>query len=207
MMKKELIEIFLFIDPLGHQCFKARNTISHFTKCCEAKISIRIVPMVNIRKIKEAVACGKYIKEGTPLERQNKLYMNTYHAALAYNAAAMQGKQKGHLLLSALQELVVYMGEHFSLDLLMDTVSKLDIDLEVFQEDFYSDFARQCFQRDQKLAAEMNIKNTPSCVIIKTSDTEGAYRLDEKIEENILQRIIDAEPPRKETLSHLYINH
>lgn len=206
-MYQDLIEIFLFIDPLGNQCFKASQTLHDILAKREEKIVFRMVPVINSQKIRKAVRRGLFIRHGTPLDRQNRLYMNTYQAALAFNAASMQGKQKGEEFLALLQQKVVREEKLFSQDLLNQVVKHIDLDHEMFKEDFHSPLARRCFQRDQQLAAEMNIHCTPSCVILHTSDTEGAYRLDEKIEECALNYLIDLKHPINEDSIITYFDH
>lgn len=196
-MNSEMIEIFLFIDPLGNECCKTVQTLSHVLEDRKEKIIFRIIPIVNIHKIKKAVKQGSFVTEGSSLDRQNHLYMNTYQAALAFIAASMQGKQKGEVLLQLLQEKVVHDHQIYSENLLLDIVRQMDLDWETFIEDFHSDLAKSCFQRNQKLAAEMNIHCTPSCVVIHTSDIRRAYRLDDKIEESTLNYLIDLNHPNQ----------
>lgn len=191
-MNQEVIEIFLFIDPLGNQCFKSVKMLSHVLEEREENIVFRIIPIVNAHKIRRAVdRCDFFKEEGGLLERQNHLYMNTYRAALAFNAATMQGKQKGKELLDLLQEKVVHEKRVFSLQLLLEVIQQIDVDREMFIEDFHSELAKRCFRRDQQLAAEMGIHSTPSCVVIHTSDERGAYRLEGSFEESIVNYLID----------------
>lgn len=157
--------IYLFIDPLATPCYEAEQAIEHFKMLHPKEIKVQIVPIVNQQNIQEAVKTRSVLKEGSPLEIQNLLYLNVYHSCLAFIAASMQGRRKAHLLLSAIQETVINLGEIFTIDLLMDIASKLNLDAEEFKNDFYSTFAKEIFERNQQLAHEMNVTSTPTCIV------------------------------------------
>ncbi|WP_018659449.1 DsbA family protein [Allofustis seminis] len=183
---KDAVTIFLFIDPLAAPCYEAEQAIVNFKETRSEDIRLQILPIINYKNIQEAVRNRSVFAQGRPLDIQNTLYLNVYHSCLAYIAASMQGRRKGRLVLSALQETVINYGEIFTIDLLMDITNKLNLDVEEFRQDFYSEFAKQCFRKNQQLAQDMNVSSTPSC-IVSLNHKNVNYQLKGPINEHSLQ--------------------
>lgn len=189
-MENKLIEIYLFVDPLGKKCNNARKVINKFRKEHAKKIKLRVIPIVNAKKVLGYARKNKDYSMNSFVDKNNKLSTNTYKACLAFHASTMQGKNVGYKFLAELQSTVVENKEPFSEDLVYKIAEDLDrLDLTMFSEDYKSDLARRIYQRNLKLAAEMNIKKTPSCVIIKNGSESEAIRVDHEIEDELLSTI------------------
>lgn len=65
--------------------------------------------------------------------------------------------------------------------------------MESFREDYKSDFVRNIYRKSLRLASDMEITSTPSCVIYKDGSHEEAFRLDDEIEREILHSICGLE--------------
>lgn len=188
-MAKQIIDIFLFIDPLGKRCNNVRKIIKKFREERPEKINLRIIPIVNSKRV-----YGRTRKQcddnSSFVEKNNQFSTNTYQACLAFHASAMQGRRVAHQFLTALQTAVVEENFDFSEELLFDIAKNLSaIDEEMFKENYHSEFVKKIYQKNLKLASEMRISKTPSCVIIKNSDDQEAVRLDKQIEKEVLHSI------------------
>lgn len=192
-MSGQFIEIFLYLDPLGKRCNSARKTIRRFRKERPELVKLRVIPMVNYRRVYGHTR--KKIGEDRTsfVERNNRYSTNTYQACLAFHAASMQGKNKAHQFLTTLQEEVVEARLDFSEDLVFEIAKTIGLDLESFQEDYASEFVRRMYKKSLTLAAEMKITSTPSAVIYKEGLHEEAIRLGEEIEREILHSICGLE--------------
>ena len=68
----------------------------------------------------------------------------------------------------------------------MESAQSAKLDLEMFEEDLNSDLAKRAFTKDQKLAQEMAVQDTPACVLFNDSDEEYGYRIDSVISKQLL---------------------
>ncbi len=189
-METKLVEIYLFVDPLGRRCNSARKIINRFREDHMEKIKLRIIPIVNAKKVLGYARKNQLKKLDSFVDKNNRLSTNTYQACLAFHASTMQGKKTGHEFLTELQSAVVENQEPFTEKLVFGIAEDMEtLDLEMFKEDYRSDFAKSIYQRNLKLAAEMNIQKTPSCVIIKNGVESDAIRVDREIEDELLHAI------------------
>lgn len=214
-MSKKLIEIYLFVDPLGKKCNNARKTINKFREDHVDDIKLRIIPIVNSKKVLGYSRKDKQPQLTSFVEKNNRFSTNTYHACLAFHASTMQGKKTGHQFLSDLQAAVVEEKEPFSEDLVYTIAEDIhSLDEEMFIEDYNSDLTKNIYHRNLKLAAEMNITKTPSCVIIKNNEESEEIRVDKEIEGELLHAVcglndvsvMDNRNKRKGNIIHNILN-
>lgn len=188
-MTKATIEIFLFVDPLGKRCNNVRKTIKEFQNDYNEQVKLRIIPVVNFKKVYGYTRKNSKGNHDSFVELNNYFSTNTYKAALAFHASAMQGKNKAHRFLSILQEIVVEKEVPFSEDLIYQIAKEINIDKEMFREDYQSDLVKRIYQQNLRLASKMKVIGTPSCVIYKNGDDDQAIRLNKEFEYNVLQSI------------------
>lgn len=191
MSLKKLIEVFLFVNPLGTECYETEKTILKFSDERNEKVRVRFIPLLNFHTI------GKQMEQrdmkDTTLEMRNKFYTESYHASLAFQAASMQGKKKGRQFLLALQKAVVELKKEFSTETIKEAAREVKLDMEMFEEDLSSDLAKNAFTKDQKLAQEMAVKDAPSCVIFQGADKEFGYRIESSITKQLLHGLCESE--------------
>lgn len=190
MFLNNIIEVFLFVNPLGTTCYEAEKLIESFSAERDEKVKVRIIPLLNLRSI------GTMIKgesDGS-LSNRNQLYTDSYHASLAFQAASMQGKKKGRKFLMSLQQYVVTEGRQVTNDLLLHIAEKINLDIEMFEEDLESDFTKKAFNKDQKLALDMNITESPSCIVYSSKDSKFGYRIDTSITKQLLHGLCNEQP-------------
>jgi predicted DsbA family dithiol-disulfide isomerase len=192
-MAKQYIEIFLFLDPLGRRCNSARKIIKQFRAERPEKIKLRVIPMVNFKRVYGHARKNRGQNRASIVERNNHFSRNTYNACLAFHASAMQGKNKAHEFLTLLQENVVEQHIDFSEALAFEVAEKIHLDMEMFEEDYHSELTKKVYRKNLKIASDMKIVGTPSCVIYKDGKHEESIRLGEEIEREILHSICGLE--------------
>lgn len=197
-MSNNIVEIFLFIDPLGKRCNNARKMVKELREEHIDRIRVRVIPMVNSKKVFGYTRKQIESEIDCFVARNNHYSTNTYQASLAFYASTMQGKKFGDELLAALQYTVVEKKQAYSEKLMFEIAEKMEgFDLEMFKEDYQSELAKNMYQKNLKLASEMKVHKTPSCVIFKNGTNKEAIRLDKEIESKLLRAICevtDAEP-------------
>lgn len=202
MSFKNLIEVFLFVNPLGSECYETEKTILTFSDERDENVRVRFIPLLNFHTM------GKHIehqeKNGVSLEIRNKHYTESYQTCLAFQAASMQGKKKGRKFLLELQKAVVELKNNFSKKIVLEAASNAKLDIETFEEDLASDLVKRSFVNDQKLAQEMSVREAPSCVIFQNTDREYGYRIESTITTQLLHGLCKEEtdtPKTQETKS------
>ena len=93
-----MIEIYLFVNPLGKYCFEMEQQLLQFIEeeygtPSKEKMQFRFLPLVNLQTIGDVMQ-QKGISQNN-LEERNHLFSMTYSAALDCKAAQFQGKKKG----------------------------------------------------------------------------------------------------------------
>lgn len=156
-----MIEIYLFVNPLGDICLNVEKEILKFVENQNKKIQFRFIPFVNMKTI------DRLMKKSTTnnINIRNKLIEHIYSAALDYKAAQLQGKKKGRHLLLSLQKAVSVDNISYSAELSERFLMEAGGDLEMFRSDRQSEFVKESFQTDQQIAREMGIVTHPSAVV------------------------------------------
>ncbi|API89119.1 hypothetical protein BKP56_07565 [Marinilactibacillus sp. 15R] len=184
MALNNIIEIFLFINPLGANSFDAEETIEAFSKERDERVKISFVPLLNFNSVKKQLLNEKAVQ--TSIENRNKMYTDSFNASLAFAAASMQGKKKARKFLMTLQKNIIENNNTFSKSLVLKSAQAAKLDIEMFEEDFNSDLVKTAFTKDQKLAQEMSVQDTPACVLFTRNGEEYGYRIDSIISKQLL---------------------
>ncbi|MGX7350513.1 dithiol-disulfide isomerase [Enterococcus canis] len=160
-----MIEIYLFVNPIGKLCLQAEQDILALVEKehKDKSIQFRFIPLLNLRTINGLIQQLQIPRND--LEQRNRLFETIYSAALDYKAVQLQGKKKGRAFLLALQAQVDRKGTNYTPELVERLVKETGADWEMFQSDRASEFVRESFQADQQIAREMGITKHPSAVI------------------------------------------
>ncbi|ALS38628.1 ClpXP adapter SpxH family protein [Enterococcus rotai] len=158
-----MIEIYLFVNPLGGICLNVEKDILKLVETENKKIQFRFIPLVNMRTINHLIKLFEIPTHD--IEQRNQLFEDVYSAALDYKAAQLQGKKKGRHLLLGLQQAVAEENIPYSSELAEKLVVEAGGDLDMFKADRQSDFVKESFQTDQQIAREMGIVKHPSAVV------------------------------------------
>ncbi|EPH97681.1 hypothetical protein D920_01846 [Enterococcus faecalis 13-SD-W-01] len=160
-----MIEIYLFVNPLGKHCYNIEQQILEFIEEDYGKkeFHFRFLPLVNLQTIGDVMQNQGISKND--IQKRNQLFSETYSAALDCKAAQFQGKKKGRQFLIQLQKTVGCEGTPYSPALAEKIFKEIGGDLAMFKEDRQSEFVKEAFFADQKIAREMGIVQHPSAVI------------------------------------------
>ncbi|WP_409021467.1 DsbA family protein [Dellaglioa sp. P0083] len=158
-----MLEIYLFVNPLGTKCFKSEQKVLDFIRLSPKKISFQFVPMLNIQTVND-VMIEKNL-DTRNLTLRNELSESIYQAALDYKAALFQGKKRGRAFLMAIQEYLVQDSTCYSEELIQQVAKEVNLNWKMFSEDRRSVLAKNSFKNDQKIANDMNVTMHPTIVI------------------------------------------
>ncbi|BAL62415.1 DsbA family protein [Melissococcus plutonius] len=158
-----MVEIYLFVNPLGDICLDVEKNILCLMEENNTKIQFRIIPLLNLRTINDLMKRLKIPLND--IDKHNKLSEDIYSASLDYKAAQLQGKKKGCYFLLHLQEMVTQKHIPYSTKLSEQLLTEIGIDLDMYKADRQSEFVKESFQADQKIAQEMKIAKHPTIVI------------------------------------------
>lgn len=169
-----VLEVYLFVNPLGARCMRSEQNIMKLADHLTSKVSFQFVPLLNQQIVEQALPTVH-----PSLAQRNDCFQTYYQAILAYKAALFQGKRKGRQFLLNLQTAVINDHQALSTDLTRSLAQTCRLDLDMFEEDCQSDLAKQAFQTDQKLAAEMKIQQPSSAVIFNCDVSEYGLLLND----------------------------
>lgn len=167
----KVFEMFLFVNPLGTQCYECEQEVFKLIDLVAADIDLHILPFHNQRIVENFM-----YQLGIPssdLKQRNYVFNTVYRASLAYKAASLQGKRIGRHYLMRLQELTDGDISQFTNETALDLAQEVGLDVEIFRQDYKSDFVKQLFIKDQKIAHDMLIRRSPALVIFEYSSEEA----------------------------------
>lgn len=158
-----MIEIYLFVNPIGKKCLSIERRILDLFEKYDLKIQLRLIPIMNLKTVSEFMQrLGASDKD---IQLRNDLSQEIHSATLDVKAAQLQGKKRGRDFLLALQKAVGEDKQAYSEQLAIKLFTEVGGDLEMFLEDRQSEFVKEAFLTDQQLAHEMKIHSHPSIVI------------------------------------------
>lgn len=172
-----MIEIYLFVNPIGKKCLTIERRVIELIDQCDLKVQLRLVPIMNLKTISEFMTrIGASEKD---IHLRKDLSQEIYSAALDVKAAQLQGKKRGRDFLMALQQAVGEEKQTYSPKLAIQLFTQIGGDLEMFLEDRRSEFTNEAFLADQQIANEMEITLHPSAVIYNyDGDCDAGVRIE-----------------------------
>lgn len=193
-----IIEFYLFINPMEKDSFENIQNILTFTKTRQEKVKLHIFPLLNLPSFNHFMYKNDLPEKD--LDMRNKLFSHMYDMCLSFIAASMQGKKKGRNFLLHLQEAMFSDQRAYSQELILEIAEQTKIDVPMFLEDKASDFVKTTFSSDQKVAREMNVETTPSCVMFNDSMYEHGLLLENKVSSSLLNNLHDIAPHQLDTV-------
>ncbi|GCF94028.1 DsbA family protein [Enterococcus florum] len=191
-----MIEIYLFINPIGEKCYGLERKILELIDKHDLKIQLRLIPLMNLHTITDFMERKGLSKQD--IAARNALSKNIYSACLDVKAAQLQGKKKGRDFLLRLQEEVAINQLPYSPELSRSLFKEVGGDMETFCEDRSSEFILDAFVSDQQIAREMDITQHPSAVIYNcVSDDDSGVRIEGC---DSIQHVIDSFGTKESTL-------
>lgn len=167
-----MLEMYLFINPLGAKCYEAEQNILKLAGRSSQKIQIRFIPLLNLQSVSKVMTTWG-LKQ-TDLQLRNKVSDLLYRAILDYEAALFQGRKRGHNFLLSVQHLLYDEHQEYNEETIRKAAELSKLDLSMFEADRHSELAIKSFRKDQKLAAEMQVTMPTEMVIYNLDDFDCA---------------------------------
>ncbi|MFD0896644.1 DsbA family protein [Loigolactobacillus binensis] len=168
-----MLEIYLFVNPLGEHCLEAEHSVLKIAEENQAAVHYQFLPLVNLHTVEDVMRRNNYSLHD--LTTRNKIFKTIYAASLDYKAALFQGKRRGQEFLMALQTALNFHHERYTDQLIARLVQDSGLDAEMFNEDRRSKLTSESFEADQRVACEMQIQKHPSAVIYNYADPKQDY--------------------------------
>ncbi len=182
------VELFLFINPISHDSLKMEEEAFKFIDTYENNSQVTIYPYYNTHTLYSYMVKNQLSFDNTAL--WNNLHNDSYHLSLAFIAATIQGKKKGRSFLMNLQRKMMNQNELLSKALVLESAKKADLDVEMFLADFHSTFVQKLFLSDQNFSKAMEVRETPSCLLVITDKEKKATLIENFITAEDLYQII-----------------
>ena len=163
----KFLEFYLFVNPLEQQSYQAEMALIDVTHCLPIKTDLHILCYHNQRMVSQFMR--QLNIADTDIAMRNFVFQTIYKAALAFKAASLQGKRKGREFLVCMQHDINSDIYRFSDSYVLELAKRIQLDVAQFQADWQSDYVRQLYLKDQKIAADMNVETTPSLVTFEHS--------------------------------------
>ncbi|MBB1078520.1 DsbA family protein [Limosilactobacillus sp. STM2_1] len=165
-----MLELHLFVNPLGMHCLRCEKDVLKIDHDLNTKISYQFVPLFNMKTIDNTIDI--YHLNPHDLTIRQRVSKTLNQVILDYKAALFQGRKRGRHYLLLLQSALIKQGLNYSDGLANKIASDSDLDLEMFQEDRQSQLAKQAFRQDQKIASDLGVTETATAVVFNTNDSD-----------------------------------
>lgn len=168
-----MLEIHLFVNPLGMRCFRCENDVLRVDHELNTKINYQFVPLFNMQTIDNTLEL--YQLNPHDLATRQCVSNTLFRVILDYKAALFQGRKRGRQYLLRLQSAMIQKNINYSTDLATRIAKDAKLDLEMFMEDRQSKLARQAFHKDQQMATELGVTKTATAVVFNSNDPEYGF--------------------------------
>ncbi|MGX7140659.1 DsbA family protein [Facklamia languida] len=169
-------DFYLFVNPLGRKCYAFEQEILKVKTLISSKINLNILCIHNESVINDFIQRLGY--QPGNLALRNELYTKLYQSALAIKAASFQGKRKGRNFLMAFQKEICAELSRVSEETIYSIAEDCQLDLDLFDEDFHSDFVKELYFKDLRIAKSMGVKRTPTLVIFDSMNERAGFIID-----------------------------
>ena len=153
---------FICSSTLGGVCLEIEKEIIQLSVNDKKKIQLRFIPLLNMKTINEFLS-----RQHIPIndiKRRNRI-LKIYTQPLLTIKQHSYKAEKGRQLLIGLQKAVAEDGLAYSPELSEELLLAAGGDIDMYRKDRQSDFVKESFQTDQKVAREMGIKQHPTAVV------------------------------------------
>lgn len=165
-----MLEIHLFVNPLGQRCFQCERDLLRVDVQLNNTVNFQFIPLMNMQTIDKTL--HDYRQQHWHVFNQQKIANTTYSVILDYKAALFQGRKRGRMFLLDIQKALLEEHADYNVDLVQRLAKEAQLDMEMFMEDRQSSLAKQCFKKDQRLANQMGITDSATAIVINTSNPE-----------------------------------
>ncbi|HZG61468.1 MAG TPA: ClpXP adapter SpxH family protein [Anoxybacillus sp.] len=189
--EKKPLEIYLFIDPLCPECWALEPIIKKLFIEYGRYFTLRYVlsgklATLNITKKQKFETIAQTWERTTSRSRMScdrslsfeNPISTPYAASIAIKAAELQGRRAGIRFLRKLQEILFLEKQDISNPaILIECAKSVQLDVDEFIKDLYSNSAAKAFQCDLKITSEMDVHEIPSLVFFNENIEEEGIKI------------------------------
>ncbi|MBB1062376.1 DsbA family protein [Limosilactobacillus fastidiosus] len=170
-----MLEIYLFINPLGSRCFRCERDVLKIDHQLNTKVNYRFIPFFNMATIQQTIEF--YHLDPRSLAVRQNVSNTIYRVILDYMAASFQGKKRGRQFLLMLQDALIKEDSNYSDSLVKNIALQSKLDLKMFLEDRNSTLAKKTFHQDQQFAQSLGITRPSTAVVFDTKQSHYGFLL------------------------------
>ncbi len=186
---ERIFDCYLFINPLGKQCYKCEQEVMKFIKRTPHKVHVHFLPFHNFKSVTQYMKNNQLNDKNIDL--RNEIYTKIYDASLSYKAALLQGKKLGRAFLMELQTQLHLLHKEYTPELLQEIIQIIGLDEKMFYEDKASKLVHQEYEKDQQIAQEMMVETNPSLVIFDNLNQQYGVILHQNINADIIEHVCE----------------
>ena len=186
---ERIFDCYLFINPLGKQCYKCEQEVMKFIKRTPHKVHVHFLPFHNFKSVTQYMKNNQLNVKNIDL--RNEIYTKIYDASLSYKAALLQGKKLGRAFLMELQTQLHLLHKEYTPELLQEIIQTIGLDEKMFYEDKASKLVHQEYEKDQQIAQEMMVEMNPSLVIFDNLNQQYGVILHQNINADIIEHVCE----------------
>ena len=168
-----MLEVYHFVTPLSADSILSEKKVTNYIKQTSQFVSYRMIPVVTMQSVRDT-----YIE----LKRRNQLKVdyatvarNLSQLALDTKAVQSQGKKAARIFYAKMQELLLN-NTPYSKSLVLTTLAKLNLDTNLFLEDYNTPATMLALKQDQNMAATMDITNYPTMIVCDSNQEKYAFK-------------------------------
>ena len=186
---ERIFDCYLFINPLGKQCYKCEQEVMKFIKRTPHKVHVHFLPFHNFKSVTQYMKNNQLNVKNIDL--RNEIYTKIYDASLSYKAALLQGKKLGRAFLMELQTQLHLLHKEYTPELLQEIIQIIGLDEKMFYEDKASKLVHQEYEKDQQIAQEMMVETNPSLVIFDNLNQQYGVIFHQNINADIIEHVCE----------------
>lgn len=188
-LTERIFDCYLFINPLGKQCYKCEQEVMKFIERTPHKVHVHFLPFHNFKSVTQYMKNNQLNVKNIDL--RNEIYTKIYDASLSYKAALLQGKKLGRAFLMELQTQLHLLHKEYTPELLQEIIQIIGLDEKMFYEDKASKLVHQEYEKDQQIAQEMMVETNPSLVIFDNLNQQYGVILHQNINADIIEHVCE----------------
>ena len=188
-LTERIFDCYLFINPIGKQCYKCEQEVMKFIKRTPHKVHVHFLPFHNFKSVTQYMKNNQLNDKNIDL--RNEIYTKIYDASLSYKAALLQGKKLGRAFLMELQTQLHLLHKEYTPELLQEIIQIIGLDEKMFYEDKASKLVHQEYEKDQQIAQEMMVETNPSLVIFDNLNQQYGVILHQNINADIIEQVCE----------------
>ena len=188
-LTERIFDCYLFINPIGKQCYKCEQEVMKFIKRTPHKVHVHFLPFHNFKSVTQYMKNNQLNDKNIDL--RNEIYTKIYDASLSYKAALLQGKKLGRAFLMELQTQLHLLHKEYTPELLQEIIQIIGLDEKMFYEDKVSKLVHQEYEKDQQIAQEMMVESNPSLVIFDNLNQQYGVILHQNINADIIEQVCE----------------